>query len=92
MSEPQPVASKRKNLANILFIALCLGILFFLLRAPEETTSHLPKDENHLQFHQIKSKKEAEKYCVNCHAPEEMAPLSATHPPQNRCLFCHKRD
>lgn len=91
MTEQQP---KKKNtlLLNSLFILICGGLLVFLLRAPEETTSFLPKDEDHKRFFEIKSKKEAEKYCTECHSPEGDAPLSEDHPPKYRCLFCHKRD
>jgi mono/diheme cytochrome c family protein len=37
-------------------------------------------------------KKEAEKFCIECHAPEGVFPLPEGHPPKYRCLFCHKRD
>jgi hypothetical protein len=36
-------------------------------------------------------KKEAEKFCAECHAPDKVAPLPEDHPPKYRCLFCHKR-
>ncbi len=84
--------NKKKNLLlNIAFIAMSLGLLFFLWSAPEETTSKLPHDAIHEEFHHIKSKKEAEKHCASCHDPGKEAPLSADHPPKFRCLFCHKR-
>jgi hypothetical protein len=37
-------------------------------------------------------KKEAEKFCEECHSPEGVAPLPEDHPPKYRCLFCHKRE
>jgi hypothetical protein len=37
-------------------------------------------------------KKEAEKFCEECHSPEGVSPLPKDHPPKYRCLFCHKRD
>lgn len=82
----------RKNvlLLNLLFVAACGGILFFLLRAPAETTARLPDDADHRPFRAL-GKKEAEKHCESCHSPEGVAPLSADHPPKYRCLFCHKR-
>lgn len=85
--------SERKNLVlNVAFILVALGILLFLLNAPEETTARLPQDETHAQFRKIASKKEAEKSCLTCHDKDGTAPLAADHPPKYRCLFCHKRD
>lgn len=83
--------SKNKVIVNGAFIVVCASILIFLLKAPKETTSHLPHDENHNRFHAISEKKEAEKYCLDCHAPDKEAPLAADHPPKYRCLLCHKR-
>ncbi|MGW8194256.1 MAG: hypothetical protein ACWGOX_08325 [Desulforhopalus sp.] len=85
----QPV--KKSRLLNILFLLVCAAVLIFLLNAPEETTSPLPHDENHKRFYEIKGKKEAEKYCIECHDDNKVAPLPADHPPKYRCLFCHKR-
>lgn len=85
-------SSKNKTrILNVAFIISALAIVFFLWRAPEETTSKLPHDENHEKFHAIKSKKEAEKSCSGCHEEGGEAPLPADHPPKYRCLFCHKR-
>lgn len=84
--------SKTKlRILNIGFIIAGIGIVTFLLLAPEETTSKLPKDEIHQPFHAIQSKKEAEKNCTQCHSEEGDSPLPAGHPPKYRCLFCHKR-
>ena len=85
--------SKNKNtrLLNLAFVAVGAAILIFLLRAPEETTSFLPHDENHEPFMAMK-KKEAEQHCESCHNPEGEAPLPEGHPPKYRCLFCHKRN
>lgn len=77
-------------LFNILFIAGCTAILAFLLKAPPESTTKLPRDEIHLQFYPM-DKKEAERHCPACHAPEAQAPLPENHPPKYRCLFCHKK-
>jgi hypothetical protein len=83
---------KSPVLLNILFALFCIGILVFLLMAPEETTSKLPEDDNHSRFQAIKSKKEAEKYCNECHVEDGEAPLPESHPiNKDRCLFCHKR-
>ncbi len=82
---------KKVWVLNGVFVIICVTILVFLLSAPEETTSFLPKDENHSKFHEIKSKKEAEKFCVECHDVGKDAPLPEGHPPKYRCLFCHKR-
>jgi len=80
------------RIANTLFIITCVFILFFLLRAPEESTAKIPKDSEHIRFHSIKSKKEAEKYCSDCHGSGEDHALPEDHPPSYRCLFCHKRN
>ncbi len=86
---------RKKNLrllvVNILFVLLCAGILIFLVNAPKETTTPLPHDDIHNRFHTIKDKKEAEKFCLDCHDQDKDAPLATDHPPKFRCLFCHKR-
>ena len=87
----KPTKSKKIFIINSLFIILCGSILLFLLNAPEETTSFLPHDETHSRFHEIESKKEAEKFCTECHEQDKVAPLPEGHPPKFRCLFCHKR-
>ncbi len=83
---------KKKSLyINIAFLVTSVAILAFLFNAPEETTSKLPHDEDHSRFAPMK-KKEAEKFCNECHSPEGVCPLPEDHPPKYRCLFCHKRD
>ncbi|MBW1637087.1 MAG: hypothetical protein JRJ68_12530 [Deltaproteobacteria bacterium] len=82
---------KKLWVMNAVFAAVCVAILIFLLNAPEETTSPLPKDKIHSRFYEIKGKKEAEKFCLKCHDIGMDAPLSEDHPPKYRCLFCHKR-
>lgn len=76
---------------NIAFVLVGLGIIIFLLNAPEETTAKLPLDDTHAAFHAIESKKEAEKFCIDCHTEGGISPLTEDHPPKYRCLFCHKR-
>ena len=88
MKKPRP---SHRNLLNAIFIAICTGLLIFLYLAPEETTSPLPGDDVHQPFHQIDSKKEADKLCVQCHSQDGEMPLPDTHPDPFRCLFCHKR-
>ncbi len=83
---------KKVLFANTTFIIVSVAILVFLLRAPEETTPGLPDDEDHRLFFTIKSKKEAEKFCGDCHAAGKTSPLPQHHPPEYRCLFCHKRN
>ena len=85
------MAAKKKTIVyNILFVLICGGLFLFLWNAPPETTSHLPHDEDHERFMNM-GKKEAEKFCAECHAPDKVAPLPENHPPKYRCLFCHKR-
>lgn len=81
---------KKTLFINIAFLITSIGILLFLFNAPDETTAKLPHDEDHNRFMDMK-KKAAEKFCVECHNPEDMA-LPEGHPPKYRCLFCHKRD
>lgn len=84
--------SKKKILVyNSLFIIFCVGLFLFLWTAPPETTAHLPHDEKHEEFMDMK-KKEAEKFCLECHGQDGVSPLRDDHPPKYRCLFCHKRD
>ncbi len=82
---------KKSLLINIVFVGVLLGILAFLLRAPEITTPTLPHDDDHERFFAMK-KKAAGKLCVECHTPEGIYPLPEDHPPKLRCLFCHRRD
>ena len=84
--------TKNKNILfyNLIFIVICGGLFLFLWSAPKETTPHLPNDDDHAEFMTM-DKKEAEKFCEECHSPEGGAPLMTEHPPKYRCLFCHKR-
>ena len=83
---------KKKNtlLYNLAFLVICGGVLLFLLNAPEETTKRIPQDETHLKFYSM-GKKEAEKFCEECHNKNGVVPLPDHHPPKYRCLFCHKK-
>jgi hypothetical protein len=47
-------------------------------------------DGIHTKF-QTMGKKEAEKFCEECHNPQGEVPLPAGHPPKYRCIFCHKQ-
>ena len=55
---------RKKNLLlyNLIFVLVCGGVFLFLWNAPEETTKHMPNDENHAKFMTM-DKKEAEKFC-----------------------------
>jgi hypothetical protein len=86
----EAVKNKRRAYANTIFIVACLAILIFLFNAPKETTVKLPDNTQHAPFKKMKNKKEAERYCGDCHSPNGQYPLSDKHPPQYRCLFCHK--
>ncbi|MCK4621729.1 MAG: cytochrome c [Desulfuromonadales bacterium] len=77
---------------DILLLLVGLMIIGILLLAPEESTSPVPKDENHARFYGIvkaKGKKAAEKFCLDCHN-DDGVPFPPEHPPKGRCLFCHK--
>ncbi len=80
--------------SDLAFIAIGILIVLFFWFAPPETTVHVPADDNHNEFRDIEhaeGKKAAEKFCRDCHNPDDM-PLSEEHPPKYRCLFCHKFD
>jgi len=80
------------NKRDIITLAIGIIVILVLWIAPEETTSHLPKDTQHEKFHQIvheQGKKAAEKFCKDCHGQKGME-FPAGHPDPNRCLFCHK--
>ena len=81
---------KNTLLINIAFVITSIALVTFLMRAPAETTTKLPHNDDHNKFFGMK-KKAAGKHCVECHNPEDMA-LPEGHPPKYRCLFCHKRD
>jgi hypothetical protein len=76
-------------------LLLLLGgaaILLVLWMAPEESTTHMPKDDNHQRFYPMvknEGKKAAEKYCLDCHN-DSGVPFPQGHPPKSRCLLCHK--
>ena len=93
MNTEESKPAKRKNILiyNLIFIVICAGLFMFLWNAPEETTKHLPNDDDHSRFMKME-KKEAEKFCEECHSPAGVSPLPQDHPPKYRCLFCHKRD
>ncbi len=77
---------------DILLLAGAVALLVFLWMAPEESTSPVPKDEIHLEFHAMvktDGKKATEKLCENCHNSDDV-PLPEDHPSKFRCLFCHK--
>jgi hypothetical protein len=83
--------SKQKRLLyNVGFLIVCALIFTFLWFAPPETTVKLPHDNDHERFMDM-AKKEAEKFCGECHNEKGVAPLPVDHPPKYRCLFCHKR-
>lgn len=82
--------NKKNLLLNLLFAAVCLGVFLFLWNAPPETTAKIPHDQDHQRFFAME-RKEAEKFCEECHRPEGTSPLPSEHPPKYRCLFCHKQ-
>jgi hypothetical protein len=79
--------------ADIAFIVLIPVVLLCLwLLTTEQTTLRIPRDGDHsesLQTYRTGGKKEAERVCRTCHGDKGI-PLSETHPPKYRCMFCHK--
>ncbi|MBW2503384.1 MAG: cytochrome c [Deltaproteobacteria bacterium] len=77
---------------DLLLLAIAVIILAFLWQAPPESTSRVPYDDTHKTYYDIarnEGKKAAEKYCEDCHNPEQV-PFPEGHPAKYRCLFCHK--
>jgi len=86
-----PKMGRRTLLYNLLFVVVGIGVVTFLWNAPPETTHRLPHDSNHQRFYQME-KKEAEKFCEECHNPAGQAgALPKDHPSKYRCLLCHKK-
>ena len=79
--------------ADILFVLLVPVVLLCLwLLTTEQTTVRIPPDEEHadaLLTYRQDGKKAAEQKCRSCHGEAGIA-LSAGHPPEYRCMFCHK--
>lgn len=77
---------------DIITIGIGVAVVTFLWLAPEETTPHMPVDDTHAKYQQIfkeEGKKEAEKFCKDCHGKTGLE-FPPKHPDPNRCLFCHK--
>lgn len=80
---------KKRDILLLLGGAIIIAVLWM---APAETTTRVPKDNNHLRFYKIvknEGKKAAEKFCLDCHNPNNVR-FPKDHPPKNRCLLCHK--
>ncbi|NOY14521.1 MAG: cytochrome c [Deltaproteobacteria bacterium] len=80
------------NKRDILLLLGGLLIIVVLWMAPEESTTRVPRDQDHLRFYTIvkkDGKKAAEKFCLDCHNADGV-PFPKDHPPKNRCLLCHK--
>ena len=85
---------KKRRIIDVVVIVVALGVVVFFLKAPPETTAHVPKDETHAQVYSTvadQGKKVAEKLCADCHN-ENGVPFPPEHPLKNRCLICHKLD
>lgn len=83
---------RRADLVFLLLIPVVLLVLWLL--TTEQTTLRIPLDDEHaasLHTYRAEGKKAAEKTCRSCHA-DDRKPLSETHPPEYRCMFCHKFD
>ena len=81
---------RRADIVFIVFIPVVVLCLWLL--TTEQTTLRIPRDGDHsesLQTYGTGGKKEAEQVCRTCHGDEGI-PLSETHPPKYRCMFCHK--
>jgi len=83
---------KKRRIIDIVVLIAAVLVVAFFLKAPPETTAHIPKDDTHLRFYQIvaeQGKKAAEPFCAECHN-EDGVPFPPEHPLKNRCLICHK--
>ena len=79
MSQGRPKNKRNMILLNTLFCLVALGILMFLINAPEKSTTPLPHNDDHQRFYGMK-KKEAEQYCLDCNGENGVHPLSPEHP------------
>lgn len=91
MIQKSPKSKRKIILLNTLFCLVSLGILIFIMNAPEKSTKSLPHNEDHQRFYSM-NKKEAEKYCLDCHGDNGVHPLAPEHPSKLRCLMCHTKD
>jgi len=85
---------KRTLIIDLGLVIVAAIVLFFLFRAPPETTAHVPYDQDHQKYYDIvhaEGKKAAEKFCEDCHNPDGV-PFAENHPGTRRCLLCHKLD
>ena len=80
----------KKWMYHAVFAVICLGVLAFLLRAPEVTTPRIPKDADH-------SDRKNYERCPTCHGAGSASPMPADHsdqgqirPDRVKCYFCHK--
>jgi hypothetical protein len=84
------MAFKKRDWLFIALVVVVIGIFYVI--SGEEKTTRVPQDEIHMRFREMaatEGKKATEKFCKECHNPQDM-PLSEGHPPPFRCLFCHK--
>ncbi len=81
---------------GLLFLLSVLGVFWGI--SGEEKTKKLPKDSNHLRFHDLmksgKSKIDIDPLCAECHDGNRVK-FPVKHPGKPttgpmRCLFCHK--
>ena len=80
-----------KKWHHLVFAGVCATVLVVLLRAPDVTTSRLPKDTTH------EDRRNYER-CPACHGPGTDVPVPEDHvaagggirPDHVKCYFCHK--
>ena len=85
---------KKRRIIDVAVIIIAIAVVAFFLKAPPETTAHVPNDETHARVYTLvadQGKKVAEKICGDCHN-EDGVPFPPEHPLKNRCLICHKLD
>jgi hypothetical protein len=83
---------RRVDLVFVVLIPVVLLVLWLL--TTEQTTLRIPLDDEHaasLHMYRAEGKKAAEETCRTCHG-DDRNPLSEDHPPEYRCMFCHKFD
>jgi hypothetical protein len=80
-----------KKWHHLVFAGVCATVLVVLLRAPDVTTSRLPKDATH-------EDRRSYERCPACHGPGTDVPVPEDHvaaaggirPDHVKCYFCHK--
>jgi len=75
-----------KGIRSLILVAgAIVAVLFFISSSCKKKAPLIPIDNYHPNSITLQES------CVSCHAPGERAPLKDTHPPNEDCFTCHKK-